>query len=244
MDSLRFTLLIIGLLIVAGIYFKYRTDKDFFISLFKPQAGNKTVPNDSSVIDDDLIPVLTPIDDEPDIRDFEQLNLLISTRDNPEELVKGEKSFSSLDDVVESGQESLLIVFYILPPAGHLFSGEGIHAVMTSAGLLLGEQKIYDYFFDNQILFSIANAVEPGVFEKENLSTFTTPGLALFMQLPGPMECRKALDTLLDVSNRLATALTGDLCDENRNVMTKQTLQHLKDKIDAYRLKQKVSQRR
>ncbi len=63
------------------------------------------------------------------------------------------------------------------------------------------------------------------------------------MQLPGPTECRKALETLLEVSKRLADALSGELCDENRSVLTQQTIPHLKDKVETYRLKQQTAQR-
>ena len=96
---------------------------------------------------------------------------------------------------------------------------------------------------DNQAVFSIANAIEPGFFEISQLKSVSTPGLALFLQLPGPVECRKALNSLLEISKRLADALSGELCDENRSVLTQQTISHIKDKVDAYRLKQQAAQR-
>lgn len=249
MDSLRLTLVIIGLAIVAGIYFKFRSSDDDLIfslkKLFSPAIKNNAsaetvILND----DDDLIPVLTPIDDEPDFNDFEALNKVMSGRDRVEEYTKQQEiGFSAVEETNETGPESLLIILNIMSPQGHLFTGEGIHAVMTSAGLTHGEHLIYHYMQDGSAVFSIANAIEPGFFELSKLKTISTPGLAVFMQLPGPVECRKALTSLLDVSKRIASALSGELCDESRSVLTQQTISHLTEKVEAYRLKQQVSQR-
>ena len=228
MDLLRLTLVIVGLVIVGGIYLKFRSSSS------KEEASNN----------DDLIPVLTPIDDEPEQDDFDALSEVISTRDRIEQHTKQtDASFTAVDDSSESGTETLLIVLNIMSAKEHLFSGETVHAVMTTSGLVHGEHQIYHYLKDGAAVFSIANAVEPGFFELDKLDSTSTPGLAVFLQLPGPLECRQAFDTLLEVSQQLAEALGGDVCDENRNVLSAQTISHLKDKVDAYRLKQQVSQR-
>lgn len=243
MDLLRLTLVIIGLVIIGGIYYKFRSsDNDFLFSIkkfFNPASTN------TDEIDDEFIPVLTPINDEPDSSDFEALSLAMSGRDQIEKYTKQEEiAFTAIEESNESGPETLLMVLNIMSPKGHVFTGEGIHAVMTSAGLTHGEHKIYHYMQDNLAVFSIANAVEPGFFEISRLQSISTPGLAIFMELPGPVECRKAFETLLEISQRLATALSGELCDENRSALTQQTISHLKEKIEAYRLKQQIAQRR
>ena len=249
MDSLRLTLIAIGLVIVAGIYFKFRSSDDDLIfwlkKLFAPIIkNNKPVENLILNEDDEFIPVLTPIEDEPDFSDFEALSKVISGRDRVEEYTEQhENTFSAVEDTTETGPESLLIILNIMSPKGQLFTGEGIHAVMTSAGLTHGEHLIYHYLQDDSAIFSIANAVEPGFFELSKLKTITTPGLAVFMQLPGPVECRKALKSLLDVSKRIAAALSGELCDESHSVLTQQTISHITEKVEAYRLKQQVAQR-
>ena len=257
MDSLRLILVLIGLAAVAGVYFKFRSSDDDLIyslkKLFAPisnkiatviPTGFSQTSENTTVNNEDLIPTLTPID-EPDSSDFEALSTVISGRDRFEEYTKQQEiTFSAVADTNETGPESLLIVLNIMSPKGHVFSGEGVHAVMTSAGLTHGEHKIYHYMQDKVAVFSIANAIEPGFFELSQLQSISTPGLAVFMQLPGPTECRKALETLLEVSKRLAAALSGELCDENRSVLTQQTISHLKDKVETYRLKQQTAQRK
>lgn len=248
MDSLRLTLVIIGLVVVIGIYIKFRSPNDDLIFLLKKYfnpINKKITLSEHAVSDeDDLIPVLTPIENEPDFSDFEALSKVISGRDRVEEYTKQQEiTFTAVEDATETGPESLLIILYIMSPKGHVFTGEGIHAVMTSAGLKHGEHQIYHYLQDNMAVFSIANAVEPGFFDLTKLKDVTTPGLAIFLQLPGPVECRRALDNLLEISKRLAEALSGELCDENRSVLTQQTISHLKEKVETYRIKQQTSQR-
>lgn len=246
MDSLRLIIAIIGFIIVAGIYLKFRSSDDNLLFWIKKKLNPayKHSSAESIDLDDDLIPVLTPIDDEPDSSDFEALSQVISGRDKVEEYTKQQEfAFNAVDDASESGPETLLIILYIMSPKGHVFTGEGLHAVMTSAGLTHGEHKIYHYMQGGQAVFSVANAIEPGFFELSELKSTATPGLALFLQLPGPIECRKAFNTMLDISKRLEKALTGILCDENRSALTQQTISHLKEKVDAYRMKQQASKR-
>lgn len=248
MDSLRLTLVIAGLLIVGGIYFKFRSSDDDLIywlkKLFSPLSNKIDTTEHAVANDDELIPVLTPIDDEPDSSDFDALSEVISGRDRFEEYSRQQEiRFSAVEDANETGPATLLIVLNIMSPKGHVFAGEGIHAVMTSAGLTHGDHQIYHYMEDGLAMFSIANAIEPGFFDLSELKNISTPGLAVFMQLPGPVECRQALESLLEISKRLADALSGELCDENRSVLTQQTISHLKDKVESYRLKQHASQR-
>lgn len=237
MDLLRLTLVVVGLVIIAGIYFKFRPDNG---------GSSHTAINDASADNnltsdnDDLIPVLNPIDDEPDLNDFEVLSQVISDRERFEEYSRSaEDNFTAAEeDFAESGDASLLIVLNIMSVKESMFTGEDIHAAMTSAGLTHGEHKIYHFMKNGVAVFSIANAIEPGYFDLTTLDNVETPGLAVFMQLPGPVECRQALDTLLDISKQLATTLNGELCDENRNHLSQQTITHLKDKVESYRLQQ------
>lgn len=227
MDSLRLTLVIIGLIIIGGIYIKFRS------------ANNKIRSNDN-----DFIPVLTPIEDEPDFKDFEALSQVISGRDRIEEYSKQTHSdFTAVDETAEISSESLLVILNIMATKGQTFTGKDIHTEMISVGLVHSEHQIYHYQKNDVAVFSIANAIEPGFFELAKLDEISTPGLALFMQLPGPVECREALDTLLDISKQLADALKGDLCDESRSVLTPQTILHIKEKVEEYRLKQQSSLR-
>ncbi len=151
---------------------------------------------------------------------------------------------------VEHGQpvsvpkgEELLITFSILPKPGSFFAGDDILRACKAAGLQLGEYKIFHRYalVNDKVLMtpvcSLVNMFEPGSFDMDNMANFTTEGLALFMQLPGPVDGREAFKILMDVSEKLGLHLDATICDETRSVLTTQTISHLKEKIENYRFK-------
>lgn len=247
MDSLRVTLLIIGTLVIVAIYFKYRSQDQHLLSVLKNLFGKTAVapiiPGKPSTVEDDLIPVLSPIDDEPDVQDFEQLSLMIANRDRIEPAATQQANFSAAEQVAETGNETLLIVMYVMAPRGMAFTGEGIQQVMQDLELEYDPQQIFHYKQDGQSVFGMASAVEPGVFDLHKMHEIVTPGIVMFLQLPGPMECRQAFEKMLLTGQSLAKHLGGELHDEQRSVMTGQTIAHLKERVDAYRLKQQLSRR-
>ena len=81
------------------------------------------------------------------------------------------------------------------------------------------------------IQFSVANMMQPGVFDIDNMSDFNTPGLVFFLTLPGPEDMMKAFDYMLETAQAVARNLGGDVLDESRSVLTKQTLEHSRQLI-------------
>ncbi|MDR9435451.1 MAG: cell division protein ZipA C-terminal FtsZ-binding domain-containing protein, partial [Thiohalophilus sp.] len=90
-------------------------------------------------------------------------------------------------------------------------------------------------------VFSLANTVEPGTFDLNAIEQLQTPGLSLFMQLPAPIDSREAFELMLKTGRNLAEQLGGDLCDERRNVLTLQTIGHLKEQIEAFLFRRKMA---
>ena len=82
--------------------------------------------------------------------------------------------------------------------------------------------------------FSVANAVEPGVFDLADLENFNSRGLSFFLQLPGPEDPLAALDDMVQVVRTLAAELGGEVKDEGMSVLTGQTVAHLRQRISDY----------
>jgi cell division protein ZipA len=61
------------------------------------------------------------------------------------------------------------------------------------------------------------------------------------MQLPGPVDARTAFEQTLKLGRILAEKLDADLCDETRSVLSLQSIEHLKEKIEAYRFKTRMA---
>jgi cell division protein ZipA len=117
-----------------------------------------------------------------------------------------------------------IISLYVRPPEGHQFAGTAIVGAMNSVGLRFGDMDIFHHFGAGDLrvetpLFSVANMVEPGSFDLTKTDSFTTPGLALFLQLPGPLDGAVTFELFLNTGQRLTEALSGDLYGEPKRLL-------------------------
>jgi cell division protein ZipA len=92
------------------------------------------------------------------------------------------------------------------------------------------------------VQFSVASAVEPGTFDLSAMEGFRTPGVSFFMQMPGPEQPLEVFEDMLAVTRDVAASLSADLKDEQLSVMTSQTIQHCRSRIEDYSRK-RMSQR-
>jgi cell division protein ZipA len=83
-------------------------------------------------------------------------------------------------------------------------------------------------------VFSVVNMVKPGWFDPQAMHEFETPGISLFLQLPGPLAAIVAFDILVAEANALAEALGGSLQDASHSTLTQQTVQHLREEVQVF----------
>jgi cell division protein ZipA len=84
----------------------------------------------------------------------------------------------------------------------------------------------------------MANMVKPGSFDMAAMDSFNTPGVSLFMQLPGSPDRMKRLDLMIDTAQALKEALDAELKDEDRSVLTRQTIEHCRQRVRDFELRQ------
>ncbi|MCU7891492.1 MAG: cell division protein ZipA [Candidatus Thiodiazotropha sp. (ex Ustalcina ferruginea)] len=131
-----------------------------------------------------------------------------------------------------------LIIQINLRSKSKAFHGPSIEKAMKDTGLQMGEMPIYQRTAtdgSNLPLFSVASMVEPGIFPKKEIESFSTPGLTLFTQLPGPGDGMPIFSDMLFTAERLAAMLDGELHDDTHSALTKQTIEHLRDQIVEHR---------
>jgi cell division protein ZipA len=120
------------------------------------------------------------------------------------------------------------------------FTGPAIVKAMEDTGLVMSELSIYQRIAgdgSNKPQFNVASMVEPGVFPKQDVAAFSTPGLTLFTQLPGPGDSMAIFADMLFTAERLAAILDGELQDESHSALTKQTIEHMRGEIMEHRRK-------
>lgn len=115
------------------------------------------------------------------------------------------------------------------------FAGEDILQVLLAFEMRFGEMNFFHRHQEaagrGSILFSVANMMQPGVFNIDNMSDFNTPGLTFFTSLPGAGDMTESFELMVETASGVAENLGGDLLDETRSVATRQTLEHMRQRI-------------
>lgn len=115
------------------------------------------------------------------------------------------------------------------------FRGDDIMQILLACGLRFGDMNFFHRHEHDTgrgpIQFSVANMLQPGMFDIDNMADFTTQGLVFFVTLPGPDDMMKAYDYMLETAQAVARNLKGDVLDETRSVLTRQTLEHARQQI-------------
>lgn len=133
----------------------------------------------------------------------------------------------------EAAALSMTVVLTVMAPRGRPFTGPRIQAVAEELDFRLNADGLFERFPDRETagdtpVFSVAHLRKPGAFEPETLRDLSTPGLLLFMSLPGPLEGTEALDLLVISADHLARNLGGTICDEHHHRLTNPMLLQLR----------------
>ncbi|GEM_PF-2545902 len=136
-------------------------------------------------------------------------------------------------DAIAEGVDELIISHTVLTK-GDFFSAAQLYTVFDKVGLVYGDMNIFHFPGDDQTesyaLFSVANVVEPGTFEVQDID-MKTPGISLFMRLPSRIDNQLAYDKFIDIAKKIALELNAELCDETRSQLTQQAIAYKKEQI-------------
>ena len=134
---------------------------------------------------------------------------------------------------VKAAEEVLVISVISRDPAG--FKGPALLQNILESGLRFGEMDIFhrheSMAGNGEVLFSMANAVKPGVFDLDDIDLFSTPAVSFFLGLPGPRHPKQAFDVMVAAARKLSQELNGELKDDQRSVLTAQTIEHYRQRI-------------
>ena len=231
MNELRIILLLIGIAIIAFIYLwetlRQRRNLRSRIDNYHATARNAPM----------IVPVAkTGVNVERELADF---NLFLHREETPAKVkpvtakqsppdagkdpdlwINAEPGVLNLKPSKPAEQE--IIVIYIIADKQPCFKGADILKAVEAADMQYGDMHIFHNYGPDRKharhpLFSLANISEPGYFVREDMQTFTTKGLALFMCLPAEMGGDIAFEFMLDAAQALAKSLGGALRGADRN---------------------------
>ncbi len=133
------------------------------------------------------------------------------------------------------GANTHVFILYVVARSEEGFAGMDILESLLACDLRFGDM---DFFHRHELAsgrgpieFSVANMMKPGVFDIDNMEPLQTRGLMFFVTLPGPTDMLKAFDYMYETAKVVAKALDGDIQDEKRSVVTRQSLEHMRQQI-------------
>lgn len=128
-----------------------------------------------------------------------------------------------------------VVGLYIAEHEGTNILGPKIHAALADRGLRYGPKKVYHRYEGEQPVFSVASLVKPGALDPAEAEGFATPGLSIFLVLPGPVRPVAAFQDMLDTARGLARALNAELYDsELRAPLTPERERALHEQVEEW----------
>ncbi len=208
MNELRLVLLVIGLLVIAGIY--------YFGTRKKPGGENGPSSQEDAA---------TWQKKEPAIHAGGWRS---APEDGPYE------SHEQAGVSIYPPQPEKIVTLYIHAQGDKMLGWHAIKDAAEKAGLEYGKDNLFYRFRDNgtskDMMFLVANMLKPGIFTPDT----QTRGLVLIMTLPGPVSALDSWDTLLPVGQRLAELLGGTLTDEHHNAMSRQQIAFIRERMREF----------
>lgn len=126
-----------------------------------------------------------------------------------------------------------LISLYVRAHEGQQFSGTTLVKALNAVGMQFGEMAIFHHFGAGELkcqtpVFSAANMFEPGTFDLRRIEAFRTAGVALFLQLPGPLDGPVAFELLLNTAQRLTELTGGELYVDPKHLLDAPSIARLR----------------
>ena len=205
MTELRIIILIIGLIILALIY--------YFCTRKKTKIDN---------VED-----RTEEYKEPDLG----LNLSVQ---RPNDLPRRKSVLTDSHTSIDGMGYEKIVTLFIHAKDGQQFDWYMINTAAEKVGLEFGKDNIFHRYNgfgdDKQLIFLVANMLKPGVFQPD----LRTTGLVFIMTLPATMPALDMWDTMFPVGERMAELLGGKLTDENHHIFSRQRIASMREEMREF----------
>ena len=233
MAELRWVLLALGVMLVAGIYLWGRglfqgSEK---IRSSKRRRSEPRIAGDEEPISDDVL-FYAP-GTAPDGRSSAARSVDDADEDDfPPDEVPVEEAEEPPPPPVEK-----VIALRFVPRTLEIDAVEAVDALME-AGLEHGRYGIFHYpnpSFPREPQFSVASLTEPGSFDLERLAEEPLAGMSFFMILPGAGDPVERFDAMLEAARSLAHRLDAELLDDRGNSWSIQRERYIREELISYR---------
>ncbi|WP_434987122.1 cell division protein ZipA [Vreelandella zhaodongensis] len=162
---------------------------------------------------------------------------VIRTHPTLEKALRHDVNSERARDTLTDASEMVVISVLSREPEG--FDGGKLLELMMVCGLRYSrEMGVFHRFetesSDSALQFSMVNVLKPGTFPIEEMDEFVTPGITLLMPLPGAVDSSAAFEAMVETAMVLVRHMGGELKDENRSVMTAQTIEFARQRVHEF----------
>jgi cell division protein ZipA len=239
-DTVRLILLVIGIIVIAGIYVWGR-HKQKILDFLQRRGEFDELDFDPSI---DKEP--PGFNEEDEFESDRELNR-DARRFSDDEFDLGEEA----EDVIEVPEEPprkaareadknaglgapFLIQLSVVAGDEFVFSGEELKNALLDLDLIHGEMGIF-HRYDRQFrkpLFSVASLVKPGTFPIDDMASFECPGVVLFFQPATVDDPLDVFDDLVNTCHELAVRLDGIEWDDARRPLTVEKIAQMRNRLE------------
>ena len=256
--GLREWLFVIGIIVISAVLFDgwRRMSGNKNTLKFRLDRNLTDLPDEEST--EILGPARTVKKREPSLHDVENFELGL----HADTEMRNARQTENLDDATGYDETALLnpfdeelgevgntaddyeeiLIIHVVARNAEGFKGPALLQSILESGLRFGSMDIFhrheSMTGNGDKLFSMANALNPGTFDLDDMDLFSTRAVCFFMGLPGPRNSRQAFDLMIAAARKLAKELDGDLKDDHRSVLTAQTIEHYRQRIADFERQQ------
>jgi cell division protein ZipA len=231
MDTLRWILLIFGLILIGAVYFTGRRRQPDSSRRREPELEAAAEPLDAADEEDSEASGMEEAaeGDQEDAFDFERLLADVDVKDTatpaPPRAQDRAAHYSML-------LEDEFVVIHLTAAAGVGVSGSRLYSTLDELGFEPGRDAIFHYRESGCPLI-VVNMFKPGTFPSDP-EDFVSKGISLILKLsraPRPLE---AFDQMVTLAYELKSMLNLQLFDMQRSSLTRQTIAFLEEEIADY----------
>lgn len=127
-----------------------------------------------------------------------------------------------------------IVTLLIAEREGNPILGPKIHTALRAQGLVYGAKQVYYRLQGDKTVYAVASLVKPGVLIPEEAAGFSTPGLSVFMVLPGPLQPVVALQDMMSTALALGRSLNAEVYDARKMPLDSEAMRTLQADVESW----------
>lgn len=175
--------------------------------------------------------ILDPSEEPEDEQDFQ----LHSLKKNVATKEKDLKQNHSQQKSQFNGYAQDLVILNVMARKPGIFLGKKLVEALQEAHVYFGEMNIFHRHENSDgtghIIFSIASAVEPGMFEISKMDTCVTQGITLFFHAERRNQSIAAFELMLRTAKQISMRLDAELKDDEHKFVSLHTIEKYRERM-------------